>query len=150
MMGVYGMLAIGLALFCLRYLIPADRWPERWARISFWSTNIGLAWMCFATLLPLGILQLYKSVNDGYWEARELKFLTSDTNALVEWLRLPGDIVFIVGGAIPTLYIAYLGVRHTVRQVILEEPEDILFTEISQPEGVPAMGADEAAAAKLT
>jgi len=150
MMGVYGMLAIGLALFCLRYLIPADRWPERWARISFWSTNIGLAWMCFATLLPLGILQLYKSVNDGYWEARELKFLTNDTNALVEWLRLPGDIVFIVGGAIPTLYIAYLGVRHTVRQVTLEEPEDILFTEISQPEGVPAMSADEAAAAKLT
>ena len=31
MMGVYGMLALGLALFCLRYLIPADRWPERWA-----------------------------------------------------------------------------------------------------------------------
>ena len=81
MMGVYGMLAIGLALFCLRYLIPADKWPEKWARISFWSTNIGLAWMCFATLLPLGILQLYKSVDDGYFEARELKFLTSDTNA---------------------------------------------------------------------
>ena len=63
MMGVYGMLALGLALFCLRYLIPADRWPERWAKICFWSTNIGLAWMCFATLLPLGILQLYKSVD---------------------------------------------------------------------------------------
>ena len=29
MMGVYGMLAIGLALFCLRYLIPAERWPEQ-------------------------------------------------------------------------------------------------------------------------
>ena len=101
MMGVYGMLAIGLALFCLRYLIPAEKWPEKWARICFWSTNIGLAWMCFATLLPLGILQLYKSVNDGYFEARELKFLTNDTNTLLEWLRLPGDIVFIVGGAIP-------------------------------------------------
>ena len=101
MMGVYGMLAIGLALFCLRYLIPADRWPEKWARICFWSTNIGLAWMCFATLLPLGILQLYESVNDGYCEARELKFLTNDTNALLEWLRLPGDIVFIAGGAHP-------------------------------------------------
>ena len=90
MMGVYGMLALGLAMFCLRYLIPADRWPERWAKVSFWSTNIGLAWMCFATLLPLGILQLYKSVDDGYFEARELKFLTNDTNALIEWLRLPG------------------------------------------------------------
>ena len=92
MMGVYGMLALGLAMFCLRYLLPADRWPERWARICFWSTNIGLAWMCFATLLPLGILQLYKSVDSGYFEARELKFLGNDTNTLIEWLRLPGDI----------------------------------------------------------
>ena len=32
MMGVYGMLAVGLALFCLRYLIPDDRWPERLAK----------------------------------------------------------------------------------------------------------------------
>ena len=134
MMGVYGMLAIGLALFCLRYLIPAERWPEKWARISFWSTNIGLAWMCFATLLPLGIAQLYKSVNEGYWEARDLHFLTEDTNALLEWLRLPGDIVFIVGGALPVLYICYLGIRHTVKRVTLEEPEDILFTEIDDPE----------------
>jgi nitric oxide reductase subunit B len=150
MMGVYGMLAIGLALFCLRYLIPDDKWPEKWARISFWSTNIGLAWMCFATLLPLGVLQLYKSVDDGYFEARELKFLTSDTNALIEWLRLPGDIVFIAGGAVPTLYIAYLGIRHTVTRVTLEEPDDILFTEISEPEGIAALSHDEASAAKLT
>ena len=101
MMGVYGMLALGLAMFCLRYIIPADKWPERWAKICFWCTNIGLAWMCFATLLPLGFLQLYKSVSDGYFEARELEFLTNDTNTLIEWLRLPGDIVFIVGGADP-------------------------------------------------
>jgi nitric oxide reductase subunit B len=150
MMGVYGMLAIGLALFCLRYLIPAEKWPEKWARISFWSTNIGLAWMCFATLLPLGILQLYKSVGTGYFEARELKFLTSDTNAILEWLRLPGDIIFITGGALPTLYIAYLGIRHTVKRVTLDEPGDILFTEISAPEGVPTLSGDEATAARLT
>src|SRR4029077_775738 len=100
MMGVYGMLAVGLALFCLRYMIPAERWPERWARICFWSTNLGLAWMCFATLLPLGLLQLYKSVDSGYFEARELEFLTNDTNALIEWLRFPGDVLFIVGGAV--------------------------------------------------
>jgi nitric oxide reductase subunit B len=150
MMGVYGMLAIGLALFCLRYLIPADRWPERWARIAFWSTNIGLAWMCFATLLPLGIAQLYESVSHGYWEARQLEFLTNDTNALLEWLRLPGDVVFIVGGAVPVLWICYLGIRHTVKNVTLEEPEDILFTEIDEPAGVSRVGDEEATAARTT
>jgi nitric oxide reductase subunit B len=147
MMGVYGMLALGLAMFCLRYLIPADKWPEKWARISFWSTNIGLAWMCFATLLPLGILQLYKSVDSGYWEARELDFLTNDTNTLIEWLRLPGDVLFIVGGAIPALYIAYIGIRHTVKHVTLDEP--ILFTDVEQPDG-ERPDATEAAAARLT
>jgi nitric oxide reductase subunit B len=146
MMGVYGMLALGLAMFCLRYLIPAEKWPERWARVSFWATNLGLAWMCFATLLPLGILQLYKSVNEGYFEARELKFLTNDTNALLEWLRLPGDVIFIAGGALPTLYIAYLGIRHTVKRVTLDEPDDILFTEISEPGDI---GDQEATAARL-
>ena len=148
MMGVYGMLALGLAMFCLRYLIPADKWPERWARICFWSTNLGLAWMCFATLFPLGILQLYKSVDSGYFEARELEFLTNETNTAIEWLRLPGDLVFIAGGALPALYIAYLGIRHTVKQVTLDEPGSILFTEIQQPAG-DAAGDDEAAAARL-
>jgi nitric oxide reductase subunit B len=134
MMGVYGMLAAGLALFCLRYLIPEDRWSERAAKWSFWSLNIGLAWMCFATLFPLGILQLYESVNTGYFEARSLEYITNDTNALLEWMRLPGDVVFIVGGVLPLLYLCYLGVRHTVPHVTLEEPEDILFTDIAEPE----------------
>ena len=97
MMGVYGMLAVGLALFCLRYLIPAERWTERAAKMSFWALNIGLAWMSFATLFPLGILQLYESVNDGYFDARSLDYLTTNTNTVIEWLRLPGDIFFIVG-----------------------------------------------------
>ena len=133
MMGVYGMLAVGLALFCLRYLIPDDRWPDRLARLSFWSLNIGLAWMTFATLLPLGLIQLYESVNSGYFEARSLEFLTNDTNAVLEWIRFPGDILFIGGGVLPLLYICYLGVRHRVKPTTTEEPDEILFTEITAP-----------------
>lgn len=137
MMGVYGMLAIGLALFCLRYVIPADKWPDKWAQIGFWGTNIGLAWMCFATLLPLGIMQLYKSVSDGYFEARQLDFLTSDTSALIEWLRLPGDVVFIAFGAVPILWITFLGVKHAVRRRVGGDGEDgvdsELFTVVSGP-----------------
>ena len=76
MMGVYGMLAVGLSMFALRYLIPADKWPEKLAKLSFWSLNIGLAWMVFAALLPLGVRQLYASVQQGYFEARSLNFVT--------------------------------------------------------------------------
>jgi nitric oxide reductase subunit B len=135
MMGVYGMLAAGFAVFCLRYLIPEERWSERAAKWSFWSLNLGLAWMIFATLFPLGILQLYESVNTGYFEARSLEYVTNPTNALIEWLRLPGDVLFIAGGVLPLLYLCYLGVRHTVPRVTMEEPEDVLFTEIAEPAG---------------
>ena len=130
MMGVYGMLAIAMALFCLRYLIPSRHWPERLAKISFWSLNIGLAWMCFATLLPFGVLQLYHSVQSGYHEARSLKFLSTPLTNLLEWMRLPGDALFIVGGALPFLYIAWLGVRHTFRRG-REEAREVFLTEVS-------------------
>lgn len=130
MMGVYGMLAVGLALFCLRYMMPEKRWSKRAAKISFWSLNIGLAWMVFATLFPLGILQLYHSVSAGYFDARSLKFLSNHTNALLEWLRLPGDTLFIVGGALPILYLAWLGVRYRKPRTTLAEPREVLFAEI--------------------
>jgi nitric oxide reductase subunit B len=130
MMGVYGMLAMGLALFCLRYLIPTERWPDRLAKISFWSSNLGLAWMSFATLFPLGILQLFASVNHGYFAARQLSFITNPTNSVFEWLRLPGDLLFIIGGVLPFLYICWLGVRYRVGGATLELPEGVLFTEI--------------------
>jgi nitric oxide reductase subunit B len=137
MMGVYGMLAVGLAMFCLRYLIPAERWSERAARMSFWGLNIGLAWMSFVTLFPLGIRQLYESVNVGYFEARSLDYLSTNTNTVIEWLRLPGDAYFILVGVVPLLYLCYVGVRHTVKRVVIEEPEEILFTEVTEPR-VPA------------
>ena len=117
MMGVYGMLAAGLALFALRYLIPPERWSERAAKVSFWSLNLGLAWMVFATLFPLGVLQLHQSVSQGYFEARELQFLTSDLARGIEWMRLPGDALFILGGVVPLVWICWNGVRHRVPHV---------------------------------
>lgn len=130
MMGVYGMLAVGLALFALRYVIPADKWPEKLAKLCFWSLNLGLAWMVFATLLPLGIIQLYASVNQGYFEARSINFLTNPGNRLLEWARMPGDLVFIFGGCLPFLWITWLGLRHhRTGDTTHELPQDVLFTE---------------------
>ncbi len=133
MMGVYGMLAVGLALFCIRYMIPETRWSERAAKISFWSLNAGLAWMVFATLFPLGMLQLYEAVNHGYFEARSLKYIGNPINAFIEWLRFPGDVVFIVGGVLPIVYLTWEAVRARVPRTTLEEPAEILFAEITGP-----------------
>jgi nitric oxide reductase subunit B len=141
MMGVYGMLAVGLALFGLRYLISEERWSERAAKISFWSLNAGLAWMVFATLFPLGILQLFESVSKGYFEARQLQFLTSRSMNFIEWLRLPGDVVFIGGGILPLLYLTWCGIRHPKPSRPLREGEEILFTDVASVAPVETTGA---------
>jgi nitric oxide reductase subunit B len=141
MMGVYGMLAVGFAVFALRYLVPARRWSDRLLRTSFWSLNIGLAWMAFITLLPLGILQLYQSVDHGYAAARSLDYLTNPTNRMLEWLRLPGDVLFIVGGVLPLLWLALHGVLHRGGKYGHTDDDQRLFTEVSAPEPAEASAA---------
>ena len=131
MMGVYGFMALALGMFALRYLVPADKWPEKLAKTPFWSLNIGLAWMCFATLLPLGILQLRYSVGTGYYEARQLTYVTNSVNTIIEWGRMPGDLIFIIGGVLPYLYIAFLGLRNWRRGRTVDTfAEDSLYEEI--------------------
>jgi nitric oxide reductase subunit B len=132
MMGVYGMLAVGLALFCLRYIVPERYWSDRAAKLSFWSLNIGLAWMVFATLFPLGLLQLYHSVSVGYFDARSITYMTNSTNAFLEWMRLPGDAIFIVGGVLPVLYLAWQAVRHAKPPVDVENPREVSLTEVDE------------------
>lgn len=129
MMGVYGMMGVGLSLFALRYIIPARRWPDRLAKLSFWSLNIGLAWMVFVTLLPLGVLQLWHSVNDGYFEARELGYITRPGNAFLEWMRMPGDVLFLGPGILPFLWIAFLGIRYGIKATATVMEPETLFVE---------------------
>jgi nitric oxide reductase subunit B len=129
MMGVYGMLAVGLGVFCLRYMIPEARWPERLIAVSFWSLNVGLTWMVFVTLFPLGVLQLYHAVASSYYDARSLNYIHSGMLPVLEWLRLPGDALFIVGGALPFVFVCWLGVRDVLREP-KSEPHTVLFTEI--------------------
>jgi nitric oxide reductase subunit B len=96
------MLAMALLVFALRYLIRPDCWNDRLVGFSFWALNLGLVWMVFFNLFPLGVLQLGDSVANGYWHARSLEFFRGHT--LIEWLRLPGDAIFIAG-VVPIVYL---------------------------------------------
>jgi nitric oxide reductase subunit B len=111
LMGVFGMLAIGLMVFVLRQTTSDERWPEieRYVKVAFWGTNIGLAMMLAMSLFPAGVLQLRDVVENGYWHARSLDYIGSPRALLLGWLRLPGDLVFIVFGAIPLLIAAFKG-----------------------------------------
>jgi nitric oxide reductase subunit B len=102
--GVYGMLGIGLMLFCLRGLFERSLHADRWLKPAFWSLNIGLAMMVFLSLLPAGIVQAHASITQGLWFARSPELVHSALMEALVWLRVPGDIVFAAGSACLAVY----------------------------------------------
>ncbi|MCC6469650.1 MAG: nitric-oxide reductase large subunit [Alphaproteobacteria bacterium] len=103
--GVYGMLGIGLVLFCLRGMKPYLAWHESILKVSFWCLNVGLAMMALLTLLPLGTLQLFASLEHGYWYARSSAFMQQPIVDLLVWMRVPGDTVFSLGALALTVFV---------------------------------------------
>jgi nitric oxide reductase subunit B len=106
--GVYGMLGIGLVLFCVRGLKPELAWHEGILKTSFWCFNTGLALMALLTLLPIGTLQLFASLEHGYWFARSAEFMRQPIIQTLVWLRVPGDTVFAIGAVALAIFVAGL------------------------------------------
>jgi len=50
-------------------------------------------------------------LENGYWHARSLAYTAGAWPRFFEWLRLPGDLVFILLGALPILIAVGLGYR---------------------------------------
>ena len=91
------MLGIGLMLFCLRGLTRQDKWKSKTLAFSFWSMNVGLALMVVVSLLPVGLLQTWASVEHGMWYARSAEFLQTPLMEKLRWLRMIGDTIFALG-----------------------------------------------------
>ncbi|HEY0939723.1 MAG TPA: nitric-oxide reductase large subunit [Steroidobacter sp.] len=119
--GVYGLLGVGLMLFCLRGIKPNVVWNERLLKTSFWAFNIGLAGMALLTLLPIGIIQLTAAIDHGYWYARSEQLMQSPLIQLLVWMRVPGDTILSVGA----LSLAWFVIRLWIapKQAKLEVPE---------------------------
>ncbi len=109
--GVYGMLGIGLMLFCLRSLSYRLQWNDRLLSSIFWLLNIGLAGMVFVTLLPAGIYQAVAAIDVGYWYARSPEVIHSPVMETLVWLRVPGDVVFSLGVMLLVGFIFHLSYR---------------------------------------
>ena len=114
MFGVYGMLGIGLMIFCLRGMAPDYEWNHRWMNRAFWSLNIGLAMMILFALLPAGLWQTYNASLYGYWYARSANFIHGPIMETLVWLRVPGDIIFAWGAI--ALCCVMVGVYTAIRK----------------------------------
>jgi nitric oxide reductase subunit B len=114
--GVYGMLGIGLMLVCLRTLIPGREWKDGLLTFSFWSLNGGLAAMCILSLLPVGLMQTWASVEHGYWYARSSEFMQTPIMQNLRWMRVPGDTVFFLGAVTLVIFVGGLKTGHSFRK----------------------------------
>jgi nitric oxide reductase subunit B len=103
LMGVFGMLGLALMVFAIRQVLADKQWKkvEKYIRVSFWGLNIGLAMMVLLSLFPGGVLQMRDVLTNGYWHARSQLYLMEDMSKFIEWIRLPGDLVFGVFGILP-------------------------------------------------
>ena len=111
--GVYGMLGLGLMLFCLRALRPGRAWKNAPLAFSFWAINIGLALMVLISVLPIGLMQAWASVEYGTWYARSAEFLHSPGMDQLRWLRMIGDSIFALGALVLGWFILGLVTGHS-------------------------------------
>jgi nitric oxide reductase subunit B len=102
--GVYGMLGIGLLLFCLRGLSDRAAWSDKLLKPMFWLLNIGLGMMVFVSLVPAGIYQAWASITKGMWFARSPEVIHSHIMETFVWMRVPGDVVFTCGALLLALF----------------------------------------------
>ena len=116
--GVFGMLGVGLMAYVAREITADALWPrvEKCLKVSFWGLNIGLAMMVVLSLLPNGLLQVWDVINNGYWHARSVAYTGSSVPKLLEWMRTPGDLVFIFAGALPLSWGLWLAYRDLWRR----------------------------------
>jgi len=119
--GVFGELAIAVMVFCMRAMQSDKAWErsQKYVRLGFWGSNIGLILMVLLDLFPAGVLQLKASMTHGYWYARQITYLMSGTFHSLEWLRIIGDLTFILAGALPIFIAVALAYIH--RDVPAEE-----------------------------
>jgi nitric oxide reductase subunit B len=92
--GAFGMLAIGLIYFCLRYAAAERPFSDRLGLVAFWLYNAGLVLWVALNFFPVGWPQLAAVYEHGFAYARSLEF--HRTTVLWQWLRLVGDVPFAI------------------------------------------------------
>ncbi|MEW6125850.1 MAG: nitric-oxide reductase large subunit [Acidobacteriota bacterium] len=135
--GVYGMLGIGLMLFCLRGLKSAQVWKEWPLKVAFWTINGGLAAMVLFSLLPIGLMQTWAAVEVGTWYARSAEFLQTGLMNNLRWMRVVGDSLFAIGIVALGYFILGLVTGHSFTRPEKVTASDEITPDLSKPKFVP-------------
>ncbi|MBB6446082.1 nitric-oxide reductase large subunit [Bacillus benzoevorans] len=132
MMGVYGMFAIALLLYCLRNIVKPEKWNDKWIKISCILLNVGLAGMVFASLLPVGIKQMKAAYDHGYAVSRSAEFLQNDVVQTILTYRAIPDTIFLIGVVI--LLVFCLKAMFNLRKVTHKAGEILPVKDLTKDE----------------
>ena len=61
------------------------------------------------SLLPVGLMQTWASVEHGYWYARSPEFLQTGVIETFRWMRVFGDTIFAAGAVALAIFV--IGLR---------------------------------------
>lgn len=90
--------------------------------------------MVLLSMLPVGLLQTWASVNVGMWYARSAEFLQTELMETLRWLRVVGDIIIAVGILAVGWFVLGLKTGWSLRS----EPEHSINETITRREPVEA------------
>jgi nitric oxide reductase subunit B len=62
--------------------------------------------MVVGSLLPLGLVQTWASVEHGYWFARSPELMQTGLMQTLRWMRVPGDTLFAIGAIALAWFVA--------------------------------------------
>ena len=148
--GVYGMLGIGLVLFCLRGLTARRAWKTKTLAFAFWAMNAGLILMVLVSLLPIGIMQTIASIEKGMWYARSAEFMQTPVMDKLRWMRILGDTVFAAGVLSFAWFLVGLKTGWSLRKeadIITQIDDEIRHSLIPAAARLPSFGPLPVAAA---
>ncbi|MCM2349043.1 MAG: nitric-oxide reductase large subunit [Bacteriovoracaceae bacterium] len=97
--GVYGLLSLGLILIIVQSVFKEREWNNKLMNFAFWGLNGGLGLMILMSLLPIGLIQVFASIEHGLWYARGAEVMQTEVIQYLRWIRFVGDVVF-AGGAL--------------------------------------------------
>ena len=68
-------------------------------KLSFWSLNVGLILMFILSMLPVGLLQAWASIERGTWYARSAEFMRSGSMQTLRWMAASRRHCVSIGAA---------------------------------------------------
>jgi nitric oxide reductase subunit B len=80
--------------------------------------------MVLLSVLPVGILQAWASVQHGLWYARSAEFMNTPLMDTLKWLRVIGDTLFAAGAVALGIFVLGLKTGWSMEEENDAEMED--------------------------